>query len=91
MEPRRRCALLRQGLRQLAVPGRPCVRLLLPVDPERQALAPAALLAPLAPVVQSLRALEALPALLVPAFLVLHPALLRAPELLLALRHLVLA
>jgi hypothetical protein len=42
-------------------------------------------------VVQSLLAPEALPALLVPVFLVLHPALLRVPELLLALRHLVLA
>ena len=59
------------------------------MDPELQALAPAALLALLAPVVQLLLAPEALPALLVPAFLVLHPALLRVPELLLALRRLV--
>jgi hypothetical protein len=61
------------------------------VDTELQALAPAVLLAHLVPVVRSLLAPEALPALLVPVFLVLHPALLRALELLLALRHLVLA
>jgi hypothetical protein len=78
-------------LRRLALPGRPCVRLLHPADPELQALVPAALLALLVPVVQSLLAPEALPALLVPVLPVLHPALLRVPELLLALRRLVLA